>query len=162
MYYPEGMKARVSLVQSNEPHRILASTWDSNQELPGPESRTNRNSFVTFPKYGWATKWHNYCINIVTQKSEMAAANGGYFFEKLHTKNNSDFMQDSCIIPTALPIFSWSRNSMKLFSILCCPSRSQKSKMAVFKEEILISQHVYNIAAKFQQQNSCFQGYGIQ
>ena len=39
MYYPEGMKARVSPVQSIEPHRILAPTRDSNQEPPGPESR---------------------------------------------------------------------------------------------------------------------------
>ena len=39
MYYPEGMKARVSPVQSIEPYRILAPTRDSNQEPPGPESR---------------------------------------------------------------------------------------------------------------------------
>ena len=39
MYYPEGMKARVSPVQSIEPHRILAPTLDSNQEPPGPESK---------------------------------------------------------------------------------------------------------------------------
>ena len=39
MYYPEGMKARVSPVQSIEPHRILAPTRDSNQESPGSESR---------------------------------------------------------------------------------------------------------------------------
>ena len=39
VYYPEGMKARVSPVQSIEPHRILAPTRDSNQEPPGPESR---------------------------------------------------------------------------------------------------------------------------
>ena len=38
MYYPGGMKARVSPVQSIEPHRILASTRDSNQEPPGPQS----------------------------------------------------------------------------------------------------------------------------
>ena len=39
MYYPGGMKARVCSVQSIEPHRILASTRDSNQEPPGPQSR---------------------------------------------------------------------------------------------------------------------------
>ena len=39
MYYPKRMKARVSPVQSIEPHRILAPTRDSNQEPPGPESR---------------------------------------------------------------------------------------------------------------------------
>ena len=36
---PEEMKARVSPVQSIEPHRILAPTRDSNQEPPGPQSR---------------------------------------------------------------------------------------------------------------------------
>ena len=69
-------------------------------------------------------------------------------FEKLKKTNNSVCMQDICIIPTALYIFSWIRNSMKLFPILCGASESQKSKMAVLKEEILISQHVYNIAEK--------------
>ena len=39
MYYPKGMKARVSPVQSIEPHRTLAPTRDSNQELLGPQSR---------------------------------------------------------------------------------------------------------------------------
>ena len=39
MYNPKGMKARVSPVQSIEPHRILAPTRDSNQEPPDPESR---------------------------------------------------------------------------------------------------------------------------
>ena len=39
MYYPEGMKARVSLVQSIEPHRILAPTRDLNREPLGPQSR---------------------------------------------------------------------------------------------------------------------------
>ena len=39
MYYPEGMKARVSPVQSIEPRRILAPTRDSNQEPPGLQSR---------------------------------------------------------------------------------------------------------------------------
>ena len=39
MYYPEGKKARVSPVQSIEPHRILASTRDLNREPLGPQSR---------------------------------------------------------------------------------------------------------------------------
>ena len=38
MYYPKGMKARVSPVQSIEPHRILVPTRDSNQEPPDPQS----------------------------------------------------------------------------------------------------------------------------
>ena len=44
-----------------------------------------------------------------------------------------------------------------LFFILCGASESQKSKMAAHKPEILISQHVYNIAEKFQRQHPCFQ-----
>ena len=39
MYYPEGMKVRVSHVQSIEPHRILALTRDLNPGPPGPESK---------------------------------------------------------------------------------------------------------------------------
>ena len=39
MYYPEGMKARVSPVQSIEPHRILAPTRDLNRDPLGPQSR---------------------------------------------------------------------------------------------------------------------------
>ena len=123
--------------------------------------RTNRNALVTFPEYGWATKWHNYCIYIVTQKSEMAVANGDYFFKNLKKTNNSDCMQDCCIIPTALPIVSWSRDSMKHWMKQCIhfgASGSQKSKMAVLKEELLIFLHVYNIAEKFQWQISCFKG----
>ena len=46
-------------------------------------------------------------------------------------------------------MFSRSRNSMKLICILCCASRNQKSKMAGQKQEILISQPVYKIAAQF-------------
>ena len=38
MYYPEGMKARVSPVQSIESHRILAPR-DLNREPLGPQSR---------------------------------------------------------------------------------------------------------------------------
>ena len=39
MYYPKGIKARVSPVQLIEPLRILALTRDLNQELLGPQSR---------------------------------------------------------------------------------------------------------------------------
>ena len=44
MYYPELMKARVSPVQSIEPHRILAPTRDLNQGPPGPLSRVVQSS----------------------------------------------------------------------------------------------------------------------
>ena len=115
---------------------------------------TIRNALGIFPKYGWATKWHNYYIYIINQKSKMAAAIGGYFLKNLKN-NNSDCMQDSCLIPTVLSIFSWSRNFMKLFTILCGSSGSQKSKMVAHKPEILISQLVYNITAEFQRQLPC-------
>ena len=39
MYYPKGIKARVSPVQSIEPRRILVPTWDLIQGPLGPESR---------------------------------------------------------------------------------------------------------------------------
>ena len=39
MYYPKGMKARVSPVQSIEPRRRLAPTRDLNREPLGPQSR---------------------------------------------------------------------------------------------------------------------------
>ena len=39
---------------------------------------------------------------------------------------------------------------MKLFSLLCDASGSHKSKIAAYKPEIIISQLVHNVAAKFQ------------
>ena len=123
---------------------------------------TNQNALVTFLRYGWATKWHNYGIYIFIQKSKMAAESASNFLKKFLKTYNSDCMQDNCIIPTAVPIFFRSRNSMKQLSILCGASGSQKSKMAAQKDEVLISQQVYNIAAKFQQRHPCFWGWGIQ
>ena len=43
---------------------------------------TNQNALVTFPRYGWATKWHNYGIYIVIQKSKMAAESVSNFLKK--------------------------------------------------------------------------------
>ena len=63
-------------------------------------------------------------------------------------------MQDKCIIPTAVPTFFRSENLMKQLSILYGASGSQKSKMAAQKDEVLISQHVHNISAKFQRRQS--------
>ena len=51
---------------------------------------------------------------------------------------------------------------MKLFSLLCDASGSQKSKMAGSQTEILISQLVHNVATKFQRLYPCFQGLEIQ
>jgi hypothetical protein len=39
---------------------------------------------LTFSKFGWATKWHDYSIYIVTQTSKMADANSGYFLENFN------------------------------------------------------------------------------
>ena len=64
--------------------------------------------------------------------------------------------QRSCKIPTAIFMFSKSRNSMELFSLLCDASGSHKSKMAAHKPEVLISQPVHNVSAKFQRRYSIF------
>ena len=72
MYYPEGMKARVSPVQSIEPHRILAPTRDLNREPLGPQSRVVTtilplhtilciNPQMAAQYYGSITRWqHNF------------------------------------------------------------------------------------------------------
>ena len=91
---------------------------------------TNQNALVTFLKiflfcYSWAAKWSNYCIDIVTQKFKMAAVIASFFnFNKPITQIVCN-IADSCIIPTALPIFHMSGNSMKMFSILGCATESQ-------------------------------------
>ena len=43
---------------------------------------TIQNALVTFPRYGWATKWHNCGIYIVIQKSKMAAESASNFLKK--------------------------------------------------------------------------------
>ena len=60
---------------------------------------TNRNALMTFPEYGWATKWHNYCIYVVTQKSQMATANGSYFLKNFKKTITQFVCKISCIIP---------------------------------------------------------------
>ena len=52
-------------------------------------------------------------------------------------------------------MFSRLTNSMKLFPILCDASRSCKFKTASSKEEILITQHVYNIVSKLLMLYTC-------
>ena len=64
----------------------------------------------------------------------------------------------SCKIPTATLIFARWINSMKLFSLLCKASRSQKSKMATHKQRKLICQLVYNVAAQFHRLQTCIFG----
>ena len=50
---------------------------------------------------------------------------------------NSASIHYACKIPTVTPMFSWSRNSTKLFSILYDAFGSKKSKMAAHKQEYL-------------------------
>ena len=57
MYYREGMKARVSPVQSIEPHRILAPTRDLNRESLGPQSRVVTTIPLLHTYSTSATRW---------------------------------------------------------------------------------------------------------
>ena len=61
MYYPEGMKARVSPVQSIEPHRILAP--HSGLE-PGTSGYTvqSSNHCTPFTSVTFSCRWHNLFI----------------------------------------------------------------------------------------------------
>ena len=47
------------------------------------------------------------------------------FRKNFKNNNNSDCLQDSCIISTALPIFFWSMNLMELFCSLWCKRKSE-------------------------------------
>ena len=69
------------------------------------------------------------------QKSKMADPQTGNTYISACTQRN-------CMTPTAISVFSRSRNSTKLFSILCDASGSQKSRWRTHKPEILISQPV--------------------
>ena len=66
--------------------------------------------------------------------------------------------QRSDKIPTAISMFSESRNSMKLFLILCLCKRKSEIQDGGSQTEILISQLVHNVATKFQRLYPCFQG----
>src|SRR5208282_6608213 len=59
-------------------------------------------------------------------------------------------------IPTAIPPFSGSRNSMALFRILSDVSGSRKSKMAANKLVIRISRFLDKTATPFQRQTPIF------
>ena len=85
-----------------------------------------------------------------SQKSKMAA----------HKKGNTHLsacIQRRCTILTAISMFSRHSSYTKLLFILCDASKNSKSKMAAYKSEILTSQPLYNVAAKFQRLNTCFQ-----
>ena len=71
MYYPGGMKARVSPVQSIEPHRILEPTRDTNQEPPAPQSKGvttilplhGQTCWLFVEGCSWGWKVVDACIN---------------------------------------------------------------------------------------------------
>ena len=100
---------------------------------------THINAFVTFPRY-------DLVAHLLHLYYHQEIQDGGH---KCNFVLNSHCMQDSCIIPTAVSMFSRSRNSIKLLSILCGASGSSKSKMSAHKQEIRINQPVYKIAAQF-------------
>ena len=56
----------------------------------------------------------------------------------------------------ATSMFLRSRNSIKLFLILCYASESQKFKMAAHKQGIVIPQLVYSVDVQFQLLYQCF------
>ena len=64
MYYPEGMKARVSPVQSIEPHRILAPTRDVNR-------RSCSGRYITPARTTRQTKPLLYAQNIFSDFSKL-------------------------------------------------------------------------------------------
>ena len=80
MYYLKGMKARVSLVQSIEPHSILAPTWDLNQGPPGLQSRvvTNILQLHTNAVNGSGTREHNAILS--KNMTEHSSTNRVCFF----------------------------------------------------------------------------------
>ena len=66
MYYPKGMKARVSPVQSIEPHRILAPTRDLNREplyTTAAHSTTYRASMTVHVKHLYRNPQPNRTYN---------------------------------------------------------------------------------------------------
>jgi len=69
---------------------------------------------------------------------------------------------DSNGISTDTPIFSKSRNLVKLVPILPDVSGSRKSKLAAVKPEVHVSQLVDMIESKFQKHLPCFRGWPTQ
>ena len=89
-----------------------------------------------------------------SKKSKMAA----HKQEILHI---STILSCWCMIPTTIFTFLRLRYSIELFPTLFSASGSKKSKMAAHKQEILIFQLLYHVAAWFQQQYPRFWGWGI-
>ena len=68
----------------------------------------------------------------------------------------------SCTILTAKLMYSRPRSAMQLCFISCNASGEHKSKMAAHKQEILISELVYNVAAQLQRLYPWFPDPGCQ
>ena len=59
-------------------------------------------------------------------------------------------------------MYSRPRSAVQLCFILCNASEDQKSKMAAHKQEILISEPAYNVAAQLQRLYPLFPGPACQ
>ena len=82
---PKMMKARVSPVQSIEPHRILAPTQDSNLEPPGPQSRVV-TTILPLKWFGYVERksgddWVSACRNVVVAGARCAGRSRKTFRE---------------------------------------------------------------------------------
>ena len=88
-----------------------------------------KNMYFEVDKFHWAVSHNVWC------KHFSANRNGGSQTENTYI---SVCIQYSCSIPTVIPMFSRSKNSTKLFFIICDACGSQKSKMATHQREILM------------------------
>ena len=68
----------------------------------------------------------------------------------------------SCTILTAKLMYSRPKSAVQLCFIVCTASGNQKSKMAAHKQEILISEPAYNVAAQLHRLYPWFLGPGCQ
>ena len=104
--------------------------------------------------YFMVQEFNEAIFYIVGSERKSEIQDGG--FQRGNT-NISACIQHNWKIPKDKHMFSRLYIRITLFSILCNGSGSQKSKMAAHKPEILISQPVYNITAKFKFQiNWCY------
>ena len=74
----------------------------------------HENALVTFPRYDWATRCHNYCIYIIVIRNPRWRPQMLQVFVRktgINVGYNSDYMQDSGIILTTVPMLSRSMNS---------------------------------------------------
>ena len=91
----------------------------------------------------------------------MAAGNEILLLKKHRKAYNSAFTQDSCTIPTDIPVF-WARNLYEILSMFENARELSKFKMAAHKPEMRITRIVYKITAKFQRTHPNFLGSEFQ